>query len=362
MFSLDLIIVDEASQLPVDNFMSSLQFINKGDYRLTKLPQSYDDVSDLKNIEGIFSSTSNLTKVVFVGDHNQLPPVQQVKPTKKLEGILGSVFTYYFAKEFHNLESKQLDVNYRSHEDIVAFTSSLGYYTNLHAYEANAKIEVPGSLPNSVSEVVKSVLQPKKIVNTLIHNQNFETSVSLLEAQLTLEIIINFLQMIKPQNEEEEKIFWTKEVGVVAPHNAQSRLIIRMIHNELHKLHLTKLNSSELMLALKGTIFSVEKFQGSARTLIISSIGVSSKDQLMAEEEFLYELTRFNVLTSRAKSKFILICSQNFIDYYPIDNGVLENSSKIRRLAIDFCNTEEKFEYTLDSVQYPLLHRWYVKE
>ena len=199
------------------------------------------------------------------------------------------------------------------------------------------------------------MLDDKKIVNAILHKQNFETSVSLLEAQLTVEIILNYLSMVDPQTEDDENNFWTKEIGVVAPHNAQSRLIIRMIHNEMKRNQLSKLNSSDLMQALKGTIFSVEKFQGSARTLI-TTIGVSSKDQLMAEEEFLYELTRFNVLTSRAKSKFILIASENFINYYPLDNEVLENSTKIRHLAVNFCNQESTFSYVLNSVQYSLLH------
>ncbi len=361
IFSLDLLIVDEASQLPVDNFMSSLRFVNKGFFTLSKLPLSFEDAEELSTIQGTFSSTSNLTKVVFVGDHNQLPPVQPVNPPKKLEGVLGSIFSYYFTKEYHNLESKQLEINYRSHEDIVSFTESLGYYSNLHAFQVNAKRKITGLIPDRCEPLIKSVLEPDRVINTLIHNLNFETSVSLLEASLTLQIILNYLKMVNPQTSEEEQKFWTQEVGVVAPHNAQSRLIIRMIHSELNRLALTKLNSSELMQALKGTIFSVEKFQGSARTVIIGTIGVSSKDQLMAEEEFLYELTRFNVLTSRAKSKFILICSKNFIDYYPNDNEVLENSTKIRHLAINFCNTENKFNFIMNDELYPILHRWYKK-
>ena len=360
-FSLDLLIVDEASQLPVDYFMSSLQFINKGIYNLTRLPHTMADVKELLKIEGTFSSTKNLTKIVFVGDHNQLPPVQSIKPPKKLEGVLGSVFTYYFTENFHNLESKQLEINYRSHEDIVSFTESLGYYTNLRAFEGNAKSEISGPIPSGVSPILQSVLDPHKIVNTIIHNQDFESSVSLIEANLSKDIILTYLVMVNPQTRDDELAFWTQQVGVVAPHNAQSRFIIRMIHSELTRQGLTKLGSSDLMTALKGTIFSVEKFQGSARTLILATIGVSSKDQLMAEEEFLYELTRFNVLTSRARSKFILICSKNFIDYNPNDTEVLENSTKFRNLAVKFCYTEAEFTFNLENNNFPLVHRWFTR-
>ena len=361
-FSLDLLIVDEASQLPVDNFMSSLQFINNGIFSLSGIPHTLADVNDLIKIDGKFSSTENLSKVIFVGDHNQLPPVQPVEPPKKLEKVLGSIFTYYFSNETHNLESKQLEVNYRSHKDIVSFTESLGYYQNLRANSSNANRIISGTMPNSANELVQSVLDPLKVVNAIMHNQNFETSVSLLEATITIDIIINYFRMVNPRTEQEEITFWTEEIGVVAPHNAQSRLIIRMIHNEMNKLQLTHLTSSELMQSLKGTIFSVEKFQGSARTLILATIGVSSKDQLMAEEEFLYELTRFNVLTSRAKSKFILICSKNFIDYYPNDSEILENSTKIRHLAINFCNEEKIIKYNENENKFNLLHRWYSRD
>ena len=65
---------------------------------------------------------------------------------------------------------------------------------------------------------------------------------------------------------------------------------------------------------LKKAIVSVEKFQGSDRSLIIATMGISDNDQLAAEEEFIYDLNRFNVLTSRAKSKVILLCSRNFLD------------------------------------------------
>ena len=357
--NLDLLIVDEASQLPVDQFMASLRFVNKGQFKLNSLPTNVEDVNELVKLQGQFSSTKNLTKVVFVGDHNQLPPVRPVKPPKKLEGILGSVFAYYFTEAYHNLESKQLEVNYRSHKDIVAYTGSLGFYQNLRANASNANQVIAGSIPIDTKPIIKSVFEPENVINAIIHTQSFETSVSLLEATLAMDIIMTYYKFVKPTTKEREIDFWTKDVGVVAPHNAQSRLLIRMIHNDLNKQHLTQLDSSELMLALKGTIFSVEKFQGSARTLIIATIGVSSTDQLMAEEEFLYALTRFNVLTSRAKSKFILICSKNFLDYYPNDNEVLDNSTKIRNLAVEFCNTEESFEYLLDNSPHTIKHRWF---
>jgi superfamily I DNA and/or RNA helicase len=51
--------------------------------------------------------------------------------------------------------------------------------------------------------------------------------------------------------------------------------------------------------------------------LIIASIGLSDRDQLRKENEFIYNLNRFNVLTSRAKNKVILVCSEEFLEFHP---------------------------------------------
>ena len=124
----------------------------------------------------------------------------------------------------------------------------------------------------------------------------------------------------------------------MAPHNSQSRLIIQLIFRELSQSDGTKLTDNELMNALKQTIFSVEKFQGSDRNFIIATIGISSKDQLLAEEEFIYDINRFNVLTSRAKNKIVLIASRNYINYIPKTREVMQSAARIRLFVEDFCD------------------------
>ncbi len=155
---------------------------------------------------------------------------------------------------------------------------------------------------------------------------------------MTVDLILGYYHMIQPKSREQQKRFWKTQVGIVAPHNAHGRLIIRRIFEELSSDPKCKLNSDELMYELKKAIVSVEKFQGSDRSLIIATMGISDNDQLAAEEEFIYDLNRFNVLTSRAKSKVILLCSRNFLDYMPKRKEILEYSSKIRNYALDFCD------------------------
>jgi len=342
-FTFDLICVDEASQLPADYFMASLQFIKKPKINIEKLENlnprkritNKDSIKEITLVDNKIIDDS-LTKVVVVGDHNQLPPVRVKKPPKNLEIILDNIFRYYV--EGHEISRKQLKVNYRSHKDIVEFTSKLGLYDNLKAYKENANRVLKGSVDDIKQSWIKEVLKPSRVACSIIHSEKFEIGISLFEAQIVAEIVKGFYEMISPLTVQEENTFWQQQIGVVAPHNAQGRTIIRNIFQLFEPF--TKLSKSKLMQALKETVYSVEKFQGSDRDLIICSIGLSDEDKLQMEDEFIYNLNRFNVLTSRAKSKLIFISSNKFINYIPDEREILKYSSKIYMYVKEYCNRE----------------------
>ncbi|WP_371805244.1 DEAD/DEAH box helicase [Candidatus Lokiarchaeum ossiferum] len=357
-FEFDLIIVDEASQLPTDQFMASLQYIHKEAFHLQ--PKSIESVSqtfgtEIENLESVQKlkkinpiNINNLTKVVIVGDYNQLPPVQRIDPPKNLEKVLDSLFSYYV--RYHKIKSSQLKVNYRSHEDIVAFTSQLGIYEDLTAFSLNAKRKITGNVNRIKIPWIKTVLDPEVITGAIIHTTQFEIAISAIEASIVSQIVIQYFFMKEIRDENEERKFWQEAIGVVAPHNAQGRLIILKIFQALTdpKDTLTFLSNTELMDLLKSSIYSVEKFQGSDREFILATFGLSDKDQLRAEDEFIYDLNRFNVLTSRAKSKIIVLCSQEFLDYIPDDREIMDQAAQTRNYALDFCNHETSMKVEIE--------------
>ena len=100
------------------------------------------------------------------------------------------------------------------------------------------------------------------------------------------------------------------------------------------------------MRCLRATIYSVEKFQGSDRTPILGTVAISSRDQLAAEEAFIYDLNRFNVLTSRARQKMVLLCSRAFLDYVPNEREVFAHAARVRDFAYGFCDRDERFQVT----------------
>lgn len=363
-FNFDLILVDEASQVPTDQILSSLQYVHDQSvaFRFDDFHADGAEIHSREVAESVVLTEGSkhtleesfLTKLVLIGDYNQLPPVQPVKPPKNLEIYLGSLFTYY-AEDGHDVPAKQLKINYRSHQDIVDYTASLGFYEDLTAFVNNASRTISGNLPSGIPPMIADILDPQKVLSTVIHEQQNEVGVSVFEADLVVELIMTYFKMRNPVTREDHFEFWQSDVGVVAPHNAQGRLIIRKLYQELTIQNLSQLSGSELMDALAQTIYSVEKFQGSARNLIISTIGISSIDQLKAEEEFIYDANRFNVLTSRPRSKIVLVCSRNFLEYIPDDVEVMGYAEKIRRFAMNFCNQSAGLKWNNMGLE----HRWY---
>jgi hypothetical protein len=283
--------------------------------------------------------SSSLTKIVIVGDYNQLPPVQPVKPPERLEKVLDSLFSYYV--RHHGIPALQLRFNYRSHADIVDFTRMTGMYTNLEPNPVPGKAAktLGGNIGKVGDPWLVALLDPTRVVTAVIHDRKHETSVSTFEAELVARVVLSFYDMISPATAGEEATLWDEKVGIVAPHNAQGRIIMRRLYDALTTgTHQTRLSHPLLMEKLKATVYSVEKFQGSDRELIVASYGISDQDQIAAEEEFIYDLNRFNVLTSRAKHKLVVICSKALLSYIPSDRDVMSHAETLHTYAFQYCN------------------------
>lgn len=372
-FHFDLIIVDEASQVPTDQFLASLQFVNSFQCSLNSIVgssannkvQKFDKIEDLQSALNYQISPENeidknlLTQVIIVGDYFQLPPVQPVKPPKNVQSILDSLYSYYVRE--HGIDQTQLKINYRSHSDIVDFTKTLLLYDGLQAFSKTGSQKLQSNvLPNAPSWI-KEVLDPDKVVTAIIHEQNYEIAISPNEAFFITQLVFAYWRSNQPKTASEEKLFWQEHIGVVSPHNAQGRQIIQQIYEKMtRKPRLSLLNDDELMMCLRSTVYSVEKFQGSDRNFIIASVGISDKDQLKKEEEFIYDLNRFNVLTSRAKNKLVYICSHNFLEFIPHDREMIDFAAKTYKYAFEFCNQESPQFYVNQYGEMDYFYfRWY---
>lgn len=330
--------------MPTDHFLASLQFVHSNVLSISPV----SSLNSIKNVPLQYSddefheiNSDEITQIVIVGDYFQLPPVQPIEPPKKVEQILGSLYSYYV--RYHGISQSQLRINYRSHPDIVEFTRQLSLYQNLKAHFNAIKLSLSCKLPSSSPKWIKEIFKSERVVSTIIHEYEFEIAISPVEAFLISKILLYYWRSLNIKTIEEERKFWLESVGVVSPHNAQGRQILRQVFLEMtnKKNRLTLLSDEELMKCLQATIYSVEKFQGSDRDLIIASVGISDKDHLKKEEEFIYDLNRFNVLTSRAKRKLIYICSRSFLEYIPHDKMLINYAAQTYKYAFEFCNQEK---------------------
>ncbi|MEC9399077.1 MAG: AAA domain-containing protein, partial [Myxococcota bacterium] len=181
-FAFDLVIVDEASQMPVDQATTLLPLIRRGCVETAPLPV-LDDKAPLTDaamveamhaervvgVHGNVLSAEDLTRIILVGDHNQLPPVQQIEPPEKLRAILESAFAYF--QQHLGVPSTQLQTNYRSREEVVAYTNSLDLYEHpvIPFFADHPGIEPLPSPPDPCPTWLESLLEDGCVVSALVH-------------------------------------------------------------------------------------------------------------------------------------------------------------------------------------------------
>lgn len=129
--------------------------------------------------------------------------------------------------------------------------------------------------------------------------------------------------------------FWNKGIGVVTPHRAQMAKIV----HELQSIF-----GSHPPEDIRNAVDTVERFQGQQRDVIIASFGVGDPDIISTEDEFLYNLNRFNVLTSRARTKLIVFVTRPLLEHLSNDTEVLNESRLLKQFAEFYCGSPERLQ------------------
>jgi len=122
--------------------------------------------------------------------------------------------------------------------------------------------------------------------------------------------------------------FWTKAVGVVTPHRAQQGLIIG---------RLQQIFPDDNPGLIRGAVDTVERFQGQERDVIVASFALGDPDAIGDEDEFLMSLNRFNVISSRARAKLIVLVSREVVDHLSEDLETLRESRLLKNYVDSFC-------------------------
>lgn len=317
----DLVVIDEASQM------------------------------DVATATLVVSKAADTGTYVLAGDDLQLPPIHAADPPEQMEHYVGSVFE--FVRKARGVNPLSLDINYRSNAVLVDFVRGAGYRDALKAHSPQLRLDLstlpvarPADWPTTLawSADWSQLLNPNYSATAFVHTDDTSGQVNDFEAdavaalvwllkvhlksQLLHERLPNGTELPASQGAYSNDDFWDKAIGIVTPHRAQMSRIVTRLQAIFHNDNPEK---------IRAAVDTVERFQGQQRDMIIASFGIGDPDLIRSEDEFLYNLRRFNVLASRARAKLIVLTSQALIDHLPNDAQVLEESRLLKRFVETFC-------------------------
>ena len=238
----------------------------------------------LANILAISGAARNL---VLLGDPQQLAqPSQATHPPGAGASALGHILGE--RATMPEGAGLLLDQTYRMHPDLCRYTSEVFYDGKLHGAEGLGLQEILGGAPPFGGAGLRVV--------EVAHRGN--TNASPEEAGVVARIAESFVSCSWRDRRGAVHGVGGDGILIVTPYNAQ----IRAIQGALAARGLTGLR-----------VGTVDKFQGREAPVVIYSMATSSADDAPRGLEFLYDLHRLNVATSRARALAIIVASPDLI-------------------------------------------------
>lgn len=248
-------------------------------------------------------------RVVFAGDHCQLPPV--VKSFTALKSGLGKSLMERIA-ENHPECVTLLTMQYRMNEAIMRFSSDWFYDSKMVAapevmHRGLLDLDTPiewvdtDTLEGSAFDLADRITTAdgddafrEKVVGLDLGRMNPD------EALLTLCVLQLYIQKIGKERFLAERF----DVGVISPYRAQVQYLRRLIK----KVSFFKPFRKQI------SINTIDGFQGQERDIILISLVRSNPEGNIG---FLRELRRMNVAMTRARMKLILLGSRSTLTRHP---------------------------------------------
>ncbi len=229
-------------------------------------------------------------RVVFAGDHCQLPPT--VKCYEALKGGLGKTLMERIVEQKPEVVTL-LTMQYRMNEEIMRFSSDWFYHNMVESapevkYRSILDLDLPMTWIDSEEIRVKS----EELRDNSLSNE--------FEAHLTLLTLQAYYEMIGKERILSERL----DVGIISPYRAQVQYLRQLVRK------------SEFFKPFRSLISvnTVDGFQGQERDIIVISL-VRSNDE--GQIGFLRDLRRMNVAITRARMKLIILGDRHTLCRHP---------------------------------------------
>jgi ATP-dependent RNA/DNA helicase IGHMBP2 len=218
-------------------------------------------------------------KVVFAGDHCQLPPTIKSNAAAR-NGLSITLLEKCVAA--HPQTVTLLEEQYRMHEKIMGYSSQVFYAGKLIAHPSvAARLLFDGEAPLAFVDTAGCGFDEK---NEGTSSTNPEEAVFLLRHLTSL------VQQLASSGQADE----FPSIGIISPYKQQVYVLKELL-----------LNAPELQIyADKITVNTIDSFQGQERDIVYISLTRSNAEGSIG---FLSDIRRMNVAMTRAKKKLVVI-------------------------------------------------------
>ena len=278
-----------------------------------------DEASQMKVAEALIALSSMRAgaRAILCGDDRQLAPVLRGSYGDDPGSLVGSAFGH-FARHYPPM---QLRESRRMNSALVAYPRRL-FYPGLVSTDPDRRIRLDTELLRPEDrKLLDLFLDPRHAVVLCTYRGVRATARNPFEARLAARLArLARSVLIDPATGERYSAdaFVSDALALIAPHRAQNGAIL----GELRTLGLAD--------AALPVVDTVERMQGNEREMIVFSYGVADREYAEAEAEFLLDPHRFNVAVTRARSKLIVLVSEEVLAALPTDQAVMEGSMALK--------------------------------
>ncbi len=243
-------------------------------------------------------------RVVFAGDHCQLPPT--VKSYEALKGGLGKTLMERIVEQKPEVVTL-LKMQYRMNEEIMRFSSDWFYHNMVESapevkYRSILDLDLPMTWIEPSGEWKDKCGERKEESGEYGEEFIGESfgRINRQEAELTLLTLQAYYEMIGKERILSERL----DVGIISPYRAQVQLLRQLIKKK------------EFFKPFRGLISvnTVDGFQGQERDIILISLVRSNEEGQIG---FLRDLRRMNVAITRARMKLIILGDRHTLCQHP---------------------------------------------
>jgi superfamily I DNA and/or RNA helicase len=253
-------------------------------------------------------------RVILAGDHHQLPPTVKSERAAR-EGLRETLFEKCIQRQ--PATARMLTLQYRMHEQIMAFISEQFYGNQLEAHQSVRHAGLEAYDGRFAPDLPVEFIDTAGLGFLEITLPESRSTANPEEANLLLKRLAQLLQLLGSYDRAEHAQN-RLSIGVIAPYRAQINCLKDAIEEN------GALNG--LLQQRRLSVGTVDSFQGQERDIIAISLTRSNQH---GEIGFLSDIRRMNVGMTRARRKLLLVGDSSTLGAHPFFKELLAYVKRI---------------------------------